>query len=154
MADNSVDTSDNVRHADDAARAAAKERMQAALKAKESGQEIEVDTAGLESTVEDAQISGGTKEDSPKKKKKGQSKHIENVRIYSPFHTYYDGDAISVSAENLTGPFDILSDHKNFMSLLVPSPVVIRSDRGEEKIKIDRAVMHVRDNRITIFLDV
>jgi F0F1-type ATP synthase epsilon subunit len=147
-----VDTSDEVRHASDDARQAAKERMQAALEAQKRGEEIVVDQASLESSREDAEVSGASsteKREAPK-----GDKTLSSVKIYSPFHVYYDGDANSVSAENLTGPFDVLYGHKNFMSLLIPSDIVVRSSRGEEKISIERGVMHVRDNKVTIFLDV
>ncbi|MDQ3158886.1 MAG: hypothetical protein M3P98_01995 [bacterium] len=78
------------------------------------------------------------------------------VKIYSPFKTYYDGIAKSVSAENDTGPFDILPKHHNFMALLIPCTIVIRSKdkKIEKQIRITRGVMHVRQNKVTVFLDV
>lgn len=151
--DQSVDTSDSVRHGDDDARKAAKERMDAALAASKRGDEIEVDQASLESSREDASVSGGTASDDGKEAPSGD-KSLSSVKVYSPFHVYFDGDANSISAENLTGPFDVLFGHKNFMSLLIPCELVVRSSRGEERIKIDRGVMHVRDNKVTVFLDV
>lgn len=139
--------------ADDDAKKAAQERMKAALEAKERGEEIQVDTASLESSADDATVSGSSSGPT-RKPPKGDGKTINKVKIYSPFHVYYDGPAQSVSAVNLTGPFDILHDHKNFMSLLTPCEVVVRSERGEERIKIDRGVMHVSNNTVNIFLDV
>ena len=135
----------------DDAKKAAQERMQAALEAKERGDEIEVDQASLEASREDAATSGVS---SPEQKKSKDDKTIEQVKVYSPFYVYFDGPATSVSAENLTGPFDILHDHKNFMSLLTPCEVVVRHARGEERIKIDRGVMHVAENKVIVFLDV
>ena len=41
-----------------------------------------------------------------------------NVKIYAPFKTYFEGPANSLSAANKTGAFDVLPQHKNFMSLL------------------------------------
>ena len=134
------------------AKKAAQERMKAALEAKERGEEIEVDQASLEASAADAQVSGATNPE--EEKPSGDGKTIDQVKVYSPFHVYYDGNASSVSAENLTGPFDILHDHKNFMSLLTPCEVVVRHTRGEERIKIDRGVMHVSENKVFIFLDV
>ncbi len=136
------------------AKQAAAERMKAALEAQKRGDEIEVDSASLEASADDAAISGASSVEKDDKKDGSDGKTISEVKVYSPFHVYYDGEATSVSAENLTGPFDILHDHKNFMSLLTPCEVVIRSDRGEERIKIDRGVMHVSDNKVVIFLDV
>ena len=84
--------------------------------------------------------------------KKTSSIHI---KIYSPFQTYFDDEAESISAENATGPFDILPQHHNFITLLVPCELDIKASKaGYKKIKINRAVMHVRRNNVTIFLDV
>lgn len=78
-----------------------------------------------------------------------------HVKVYSPFQTYYDDDAESISAENKTGPFDILARHHNFITLLVPCELDIRSSKGgDKKIAINRGVMHVQRNKVTIFLDV
>lgn len=79
---------------------------------------------------------------------------MKNVRIYSPFHVYFDGPAYSISAVNGTGPFDVLPGHKNFLSLLKPCVLVVRSKRGQEEMKIDRGVLHVKDNEAIVFLDV
>ena len=95
-----------------------------------------------------------------KSKKKEKDPEFENattvhVKLYSPYKTYYEGDAESVSAENLTGPFDILPRHYNFITLLRECDIDIRSSKtGDKKIHIQRGVMHVRRNIVTVFLDV
>ena len=77
------------------------------------------------------------------------------VRVYAPYQVYYDGLADSLSAANDTGPFDVLPQHKNFMSLLKPGSVVIRQkNKPDFSMKIDRAILHVRSNKVTVFLDV
>lgn len=76
------------------------------------------------------------------------------VKVYAPFHTYFDGIAESISAVNETGPFDILPRHHNFMTLLSPGDIVVRTDRGEEKITITRGIMHVKADDVVVFLDV
>lgn len=77
-----------------------------------------------------------------------------HVKIYSPFKTYFDGNALSVSAINDTGPFDVLSGHHKFMTILNEGEVVVRSDADKQRYKIDRGIMHVKENQITVFLDV
>ncbi len=79
---------------------------------------------------------------------------LDNVKIYSPFKVYFDGEAQSVSGVNGTGPFDVLPGHKNFMSLLKKCDIVVRTKRGSEKIAINHGVMHVRGDQVTVFLDV
>jgi F0F1-type ATP synthase epsilon subunit len=78
-----------------------------------------------------------------------------HIKVYSPFNTYYDGDADSISAENDTGPFDVLFGHRNFLTLLNPCDLVIRKKGQEdEKISITRGLMHVHQNKAIVFLDV
>ncbi|GAC1391582.1 MAG: hypothetical protein NVSMB46_04660 [Candidatus Saccharimonadales bacterium] len=79
---------------------------------------------------------------------------VMHVKIYAPFKVYFDDNAHSISAVNDTGPFDILPKHHNFMTLLNPGEITARSDRGEEKIKINRGIMHVKANEVIVFLDV
>ena len=77
------------------------------------------------------------------------------VKIYAPFKTYYDQDAESVTAENVTGEFDILPRHKNFMTLLSPCQITVRNgDKLDYKIKITRAIMHIKADEVKVFLDV
>ena len=77
------------------------------------------------------------------------------VKVHSPFHDYYDGPAFSVSAENATGPFDILPKHHNFISLLLPCDMIIRTvAKGEQKIRISGGIMHVKSDELIVFLDV
>ena len=77
------------------------------------------------------------------------------VKVYSPFRNYYDDQAFSISAENTTGPFDILPRHHNFISLLSPCELTIRSVAyGDKRIRISGGIMHVKADHIVVFLDV
>lgn len=76
------------------------------------------------------------------------------VKVYAPFQIYFEGDAYSVSAVNETGPFDILPRHHNFLCMLVPCELVIKTEAGERRIKISRAIMHVKSEKVTVFVDV
>jgi hypothetical protein len=78
-----------------------------------------------------------------------------HVKIYSPFNDYYEGQTFSLSAENATGPFDILPKHHNFISLLNACEIIVRSvNKGEQRIKISGGIMHVKADQVIIFLDV
>jgi hypothetical protein len=77
------------------------------------------------------------------------------IKVASPFNTYYEGQAFSITAENDTGLFDILPKHHNFMCLLKPCTIVIRTDKGEEqKIDIGGGLMHVKADKVAVFLDI
>lgn len=76
------------------------------------------------------------------------------IKVYAPFRDYFEGLADSISAENDTGPFDILTGHHRFLTILSACELDIRTEKGSEKIKIDRGVMYVKEDRVTVFLDV
>ena len=90
--------------------------------------------------------------------KKKEEKPIDpgkmRIKVYSPYQVYFDDQGTSISAVNDTGPFDILARHHRFLTLLIPCELVIVTDRGEEKIKISRGIMYVKEDRVTVFLDV
>jgi hypothetical protein len=78
------------------------------------------------------------------------------IKVYSPFKSYYEALATSITAANDTGPFDILAGHHKFLTLISTCDIDIKSADGTdvEKIKIDRGIMYVKADRVTVFLDV
>lgn len=79
---------------------------------------------------------------------------LMEVKVYAPFQVYFEGEASSVSAENATGPFDILPRHKNFICMLVPCVVRVVGPKGTRQIKVHRALMHVKSDKVVVFVDV
>ena len=86
--------------------------------------------------------------------KKSDADATMHVKIYSPYKVYFDGDALSISAESATGPFDILPKHHNFITLLEPCDAIVRTAKGDETVRISGGVMHVKSDDLVIFLDV
>ena len=108
---------------------------------------IEEKTAGSEATA------------AAKEQKQAQNadQTTMRVKVYSPFKVYYDEESYSISGENATGPFDILPHHHNFMTLLEPSVLVIKpveSSVREQKIRISGGLMHVKADKVIVFLDI
>jgi F0F1-type ATP synthase epsilon subunit len=81
-------------------------------------------------------------------------KPLMAVKVYAPFKIYFEGDAFSLTAANETGPFDVLPHHHNFLCMLVPCNLIIKTPDGEKSIKIARALMHVKAEKVTVFVDV
>jgi F0F1-type ATP synthase epsilon subunit len=77
-----------------------------------------------------------------------------HVKVWSPFHVYYDDEARSISGVNGTGPFDILPRHRNFITLLSACDLVLQTREGEIKIRISGGVMQVHRNAAMVFLEV
>ena len=107
-------------------------------------------------TVHQEASTGAIVQDAPSQQAKeiNPKDLVMHVKIYSPYKIYFDDEATSVSAENDTGPFDILPHHHNFMTLLNSSEILIRTKRDQERIKIARGIMHVKADSVTVFLDV
>lgn len=76
------------------------------------------------------------------------------VKVYSPFTNYFEEPAYSISAENHTGPFDILPHHHNFMTLISACELKITAPTGNKTIRINRGLMHVKADQIVVFLDI
>lgn len=80
---------------------------------------------------------------------------IMRIKVYSPFKTYFDAEGYSISAVNATGPFDVLPRHHNFLTLLSPGEMLVRAARGDDqRIRISGGLMHVKADRVTVFLDI
>lgn len=78
------------------------------------------------------------------------------IKVYSPFKIYFEDLGKSITAENDTGVFDILAGHHKFLTLLSPCQMKIDAVNKDESenIKIDRGIMFVKEDRVTVFLDV
>lgn len=86
---------------------------------------------------------------------KKTGKPTMSVKVYAPFRVYFEGEAYSVSAENATGPFDILPKHYNFLCMLVPCQLTVETLDGSTKtVRINRALMHVKAESVVVFMGV
>ncbi len=148
-----------IRDAGDDAKAKAIEKMKAA--------QSKAKADGADSSKEQENIKQNPQSEKKNKKKKKQKKKakdilrdeegvimLSQVKVYSPFQVYFNNPAYSVTAVNGTGQFDVLPGHKNFLSLLLPGEIIVRTKKDEERLKIDRGIMHVSNDEVTVFLDV
>ena len=62
--------------------------------------------------------------------------------------------AISVSSENRLGPFDILPEHANFISLISKHLIVLTLDKKKHYFQFKRGVLEVYKNKVRIFLEI
>jgi F0F1-type ATP synthase epsilon subunit len=76
------------------------------------------------------------------------------TKIFSPYQTYYQGEAVSLTAANRTGPFDILPGHINFFSLLTGGTVIVNTGFQRLEFQIGRGVLRVTHDDVTLFADV
>jgi len=90
----------------------------------------------------------------PKSTDKKTQNNFLQLKVYSPYQIYFDEPATSISAVNDTGPFDVLPKHHNFLTLLSPGELAIKAPHGDRNIRISHGIMHVKSNKVTVFLDV
>jgi F0F1-type ATP synthase epsilon subunit len=76
------------------------------------------------------------------------------VKIFSPYQTYYEGEATSLSASNRTGPFDILPGHINFFSLLNGGTIALNTGYQRLEFPITRGILRVTRDAVMLFADV
>jgi F0F1-type ATP synthase epsilon subunit len=76
------------------------------------------------------------------------------VKIFSPYQTYFQGEAVSISAANDSGAFDILAGHINFFSLLSSSQLVVNTGFQRLEFPLQRGIIRVERDVVTIFADV
>jgi len=74
------------------------------------------------------------------------------VRIISPQQLILDTEATSVSSKNLQGPFDILPQHANFISVIENSPIEVRTPNQKLlKFNFPLAIILVTANKVNIY---
>lgn len=83
------------------------------------------------------------------------AEQAENLTVIAraPFHIYYEGRALAVTATNRIGVFDILPGHADFFSMLRPCDVIITTDDEEVKFPITSGIVTVRDNEVLLFVN-
>lgn len=75
-----------------------------------------------------------------------------HVKVLSPTQAFYEGPAVSVSAVNKVGPFDILADHANFFSLLITGNVVVNTGVHTLTFAISHGIIKVNSNNVSLFV--
>lgn len=107
--------------------------------------------------IEEKTVSSEAVAAAKEQQKTTSGKPTVRIKVYSPFKVYFEDDAYSISAVNATGPFDILPHHHHFMTLLNPCELQIQiTTTGDhvQRIRISGGLMHVKADKITVFLDI
>lgn len=79
---------------------------------------------------------------------------VLKVRILGPTRSLYEGKAVSISAHNKQGAFDILLNHQNFFSLLDECQIVVNTGIQNLTFPIKEGLLKVKSNTVTIFVDI
>jgi F0F1-type ATP synthase epsilon subunit len=66
----------------------------------------------------------------------------------------YKGLALAISSVNQKGPFDILPEHANFISVIKDFLIIQKPDKTQEKIELKNGVLYSVNNTVTVYLDI
>ncbi len=83
---------------------------------------------------------------------KSATEPLLKVKVLSPTQSFYEGPAVSVSAINKVGPFDVLANHANFFSLLTKGDIVVNTGNQSLTFPITHGIIKVHSNLITLFV--
>ena len=77
-----------------------------------------------------------------------------SVKVESPASVIWEGKASAVSSVNSVGPFDILPDHANMITLVEGVPILVVTGGQERPFSFSRAVISVHENMVSIYADI
>lgn len=86
--------------------------------------------------------------------KRSDSPTTLTVSARAPFEVYYEGPALSVTAVNRIGKFDILAGHADFFSMLVPCDCIVTTEDSTVTFPIKNGIVTVRDNGVMLFVNI
>ncbi len=76
------------------------------------------------------------------------------IKVYSPYQTFFEGSGRSLSATNQTGPFDILAGHSNFFCVIKGGRVTVNTGFNSIIIEVESGILRVSDNHVTLYANV
>lgn len=73
------------------------------------------------------------------------------IRINSPKEIIWEGEAKSVSSVNSQGPFDILSEHANFITIVQDRDIKVKTEKEELKFHFKNSLIYMHNNLVLIY---
>ncbi len=80
--------------------------------------------------------------------------NVLDVHIESASNIFFRGEAKALSFINEQGPFDVLPEHENFISLVKEKVVVYTKDGTKKEIALERAIIKITNNVVHVFLGI
>lgn len=66
----------------------------------------------------------------------------------------FQGPVDTISSFNDKGPFDILPEHENFISLINKAVIIHLPGKQEKRIEVESGVLKVRENNVEVYLGI
>ncbi len=75
------------------------------------------------------------------------------VAVHSPEGVIYQGQVKAISSINQNGPFDILSAHANFITLIKERLTLHLEGSKQQEVPITSGVLECLDSQVNVYLD-
>ena len=66
----------------------------------------------------------------------------------------FQGQVEAVSSLNDKGPFDVLPQHANFITLIKKFVTMHLPDKQEKRMELESGILKVRDNNVEVYLGI
>ena len=76
------------------------------------------------------------------------------VTIKNKDNSTIEEEVKAVSSFNESGPFDLLPLHENFISIIKDKLIIHKKDGSAKEITLERGVLKIFENEISIFLGI
>lgn len=74
-----------------------------------------------------------------------------HIKILTPTQTIYEGQAEALSTTNANGPFDILPQHIQLISL-ISKQIIIHTPEKDEHFEFKSGVLRFKNNHVDIYI--
>ncbi len=77
-----------------------------------------------------------------------------NVIVRDRKGVVWEGEATAVTGRNIAGPFDVLPQHANFISIISKKLVIKTADKKNREFNVESGILQVRENKVMVYLGV
>ena len=82
------------------------------------------------------------------------NRNLLHARVRDSQNIIFEGDVDRVSSYNEVGRFDVYPMHANFISIINREVVLYNKGKAVKELKIEQAVMKVKQDTVHIFLGI
>jgi F0F1-type ATP synthase epsilon subunit len=75
------------------------------------------------------------------------------IIIRNKGNVLYSGQAYAVSSVNDKGPFDILAEHENFISLIKNKIIIHITPTEEKEIQLENGILRVHKDKVYVYVN-
>jgi F0F1-type ATP synthase epsilon subunit len=80
-------------------------------------------------------------------------KSVLTVVVRNRDKILYNGRAYAVTAVNEKGPFDVLAEHENFISLIKDKLIVHTTPKEQTEFQIENGIVRVYKDKVYIYVN-